>query len=1721
MISKYFEDDNKLLELLEKLYQNQEITEQLIIELNTLISTHLDLFKLQSSKLLVISKKIIQFLFSRNFIISKSDLSPSFRYYFPNPKKLNIEKKIKEEFFDNFYKLISNVFSVNEININRLSKYFSINDYSSLFKFLMIWEDIFYEFPEEKILEIRTIFYKKDIYIYFKKEFFDLIFGPKGIIKKDKLSLEDFLRQLMLPMNLKLSLYRWKRGHFFPLSFLQQLLSSKYYNLFKNYFKNIEYLRIGKSPQRILKPVLYEMREKYHSLIKFIPITSNLGFVLKRHRDLGVIMTKVDFNIFKKNFNQKLEIVTPYYQNLLEKIKFYKQELFESNNTEVPITAYSKLSINQYNKQDLFESYRNNFYSTEEFNNSEILNLVKDIGEKFINFNEEIYIKSLKLENFKCFEHYFIEFNKGINIIYGQSGSGKSTIIEAILYLLNIIQSKDLIRFNEKSCKVELELIKGNRNLKIRRESSKHEKDFICFNENEIDVNHELKEIYSNYGLLFKETDILFNLSTFFNIVDNKNMLKSPIYSERGYNGLEPKDRNPHDKKYLNDRFLINVIKKQTKIRKYFLNNHYFEFISWFLGVIGEILKINDGLFEFFEPHEKFNNDPYLMDFFKALKNYDYDDNDYWKNNYRFYHNISIISRENNRFLIINYLLHVILIFLHPKSILSQENYSSAKNRFHKKIFRYNSLENMLISLRDRIRDLNIEKELSKITPLEKEILDLLSFLLTLLIKTPIFSESEKKSILKKIDEEIIKKALIKIPSYRIKELSNGIEIFGVFFEYNDKFRMLKEILKNIAIFYKMKSILSLFKTNQFIESLEKFEDDIYKKNLKKVYLYFNTATQNIFKSDGLELSMNWNGKFELRKEKNHKIKLSMLSMREKFKLVLCIESVLSSFISNSFYLMDDIDKLLNPNDFETMFDFFSNIFNQRQLIICTSNEKFINFQPASHVSITTPSELPLMKTKTKQYHPHISKELIEILINTTLKPLVEQKLRKISESIQERESAILGLKILDPACNDGSILLNVAHFLAKLLAELRTNPKNPKESDLLVARKDIIENCLYGVDVNLDSINVAKQKLLNSINIKEKSLESLDNHLKCGNSLIGLIKRKKIDEIKVHAFNAIKGNGAVGIEDENRSLQNEAREIIRHEIKEISYILKNKKILPIELEKESKYQQALKEADIWTSTFFWSLEGKELGAIPSHALIAELRNNKNNEWIHEIMQKISKISENFQFFHWFNEFPEIFSSDKMGFDCILTKPPWDELRFNEEEFFRELKSEGFHLAENKERRKAFIKALKYKNPKLHVSYEKAWKDIKKTEHFIKSSGIYDLSSKGNPSYSILYTERCLDLINSEGYIGSCIPTSIITGHYSRDLIAYLVQNNFLVSIHDFNNKNELLDNVNKRVNFCFITLSGKKAVSEKLLSSFQNVDPKEFNKILAQFYGNQRNLEEMIQDLPFDYKLIPINQKDFEFFNPNTFDFPQFEFFGDLKITRHINNQSEILIKRDENYSVVKNSWELNIVAIHPLQNKDKLLEISKRKWHLNIKRWLSRNRNERLLIASIQKIEGLKRPIYKVKTDNNIKDICCLLANMNSIIIEYCFFEKCLTNININRNLIEQLPIFPPSRYTEELKNLILPRILELTYTSEDLKDFALELGYDNKPFKKDFERTLLLQAELDAIFAHMYHIKRDQLEFILEFKFKRIKRKELEEFKEYKTKKFILKAYDKFKI
>jgi hypothetical protein len=134
--------------------------------------------------------------------------------------------------------------------------------------------------------------------------------------------------------------------------------------------------------------------------------------------------------------------------------------------------------------------------------------------------------------------------------------------------------------------------------------------------------------------------------------------------------------------------------------------------------------------------------------------------------------------------------------------------------------------------------------------------------------------------------------------------------------------------------------------------------------------------------------------------------------------------------------------------------------------------------------------------------------------------------------------------------------------------------------------------------------------------------------------------------------------------------------------------------------------------------------------------------------------------------------------------------------------------------------------------------------------------------------------------------------------------------------------------------------------------------------------------------------------------------------------------------------------------------------------------------------------------------------------VALMNSFPFDYVLRQK-FFGANFIKSILLQLAA-PSMTEIQRHQQFILPRALELSYTSWQLEDFSVECGHKGPPFIWDDMRRQQIRAELDALFFNIYGFSIDEAAFILD-SYRILREKDEEMFGVYHTKQLILEIYD----
>lgn len=375
-------------------------------------------------------------------------------------------------------------------------------------------------------------------------------------------------------------------------------------------------------------------------------------------------------------------------------------------------------------------------------------------------------------------------------------------------------------------------------------------------------------------------------------------------------------------------------------------------------------------------------------------------------------------------------------------------------------------------------------------------------------------------------------------------------------------------------------------------------------------------------------------------------------------------------------------------------------------------------------------------KTTGSYYTPP---QLVQQLIKTALEPVIEDKLAQVrsqastpsspDELKHNLEKGLLSLKICDPACGSGHFLLAAARRVGKELAKVRTGEAEPGSEPLKFAMRDVIQNCIYGVDLNPLAVDLCKVALWIEGFPGKLPLSFLDHRIKCGNSLVGVSDINCLDEgIPDEAYKAVTGDDkklATQLKKRNKKERENKGQLSISEtlepkrthyaesVRELGNIAE---LTPQQVrEKQERYQQTRRDSEwwrdysacnLWTAAFFIPLTEQNLQLLPTtETLIQLLRSSLPNQII---VDAANQLAEEKHFFHWCLEFPEVFEVG--GFDCILGNPPWERIKLQEKEFFAS-RSAAIANAVNKAAREKLIKELPNKNPELAQAWEETRHD--------------------------------------------------------------------------------------------------------------------------------------------------------------------------------------------------------------------------------------------------------------------------------------------------------------------------------------------------------------------------------------------------------------------------
>jgi len=555
---------------------------------------------------------------------------------------------------------------------------------------------------------------------------------------------------------------------------------------------------------------------------------------------------------------------------------------------------------------------------------------------------------------------------------------------------------------------------------------------------------------------------------------------------------------------------------------------------------------------------------------------------------------------------------------------------------------------------------------------------------------------------------------------------------------------------------------------------------------------------------------------------------------------------------------------------------------------------------------------------------------LIRVLLDSALDPVLDE-----AADAADPEAAILALKVLDPAAGSGHFLIAAAHRIAHRLASVRSGESEPSPEDLRHALREVIDHCIYGVDVNPMAVELCKVSLWMEATEPGKPLSFLDHHIVCGNSLLGTTPRLLNEGLPDDAFKVLEGDDKAWVSTLKKRNKSERKfreqgafdfgERVSSDLTELAKGLAELEALPDDsaeaiAEKERAYAELVSSeaaararlgADAWCAAFVAPKTPD------SPALTDEVVRNCGREpgkVPAEVRGVVEQMRDQYRFLHLHITFPDVFTVPRAGqaatnevtgwsdgFDLVLGNPPWERVKLQEKEFFA-TRDPAIAAAPNAAARKKLIAALVDEHPTLHEDFLAASRQAAGESHLLRDSGRYPLGGRGDVNTYAVFAELMRTSISPTGRMGVIVPTGIATDDTTKHFFADLVDKGSLASLYDFENRLAVFPGVHRSYKFALLTLSGAaRPIAEAEFVFFA----------LA------------VEDLDDEEKRFTLSPEDFELLNPNTRTCPVFRTRRDAEITKGIYRRVPVLVKEGDPNG---NPWGVKFSTMFHMSNDSAL---------------------------------------------------------------------------------------------------------------------------------------------------------------------------------------------------
>ena len=561
----------------------------------------------------------------------------------------------------------------------------------------------------------------------------------------------------------------------------------------------------------------------------------------------------------------------------------------------------------------------------------------------------------------------------------------------------------------------------------------------------------------------------------------------------------------------------------------------------------------------------------------------------------------------------------------------------------------------------------------------------------------------------------------------------------------------------------------------------------------------------------------------------------------------------------------------------------------------------------------------------------------------------------------------MLDLKVLDPAMGSGHFLVTAVDVLSDLVAELVESApaaaewlSNGYESPLVeriddirddilrraaesawaiddslltdraIIRRMVLKRCIYGVDKNPLTVELAKVSLWLHSFTTGAPLSFIDHHLRHGDSLIGLRVQdgrealRRLSGLAAHSTIAGAETAADGMQrieelsDADIAEVHESAALFQGvedttaEIRGLLDFLCGLRWLTagMTVKARMEFEEPLEDLLEQNSTNALKLlsrgphdagdvnEGNFETSLPRFA---------------EVWENARAIVDRESFLHWEAAFPGVWQdwqsdSPRGGFDAVIGNPPWDRIKLQAVEWFA-TRAPEVAKAQTAAERKRRIRRLRDEGDPLASDFDAAKGQADGLSEVVHGSDDYPLLGRGDINLYWLFVERSMSLVKPDGFVGLLTPSGIYADQTPATFFRLVSTSGRVSNLFDFENRRlgtglpPFFADVDSRFKFCALVFGGEERNSQQTECAF--------------FLHDTRTIGD-------SNRCFPMGPSDFARVNPNTGTAPIFRTRRDADITRGIYGRHVVLVDRSS--GTERRAWPVKYQRMFDMTNDSHL---------------------------------------------------------------------------------------------------------------------------------------------------------------------------------------------------